>query len=110
MQALRTIVLAGQLTEEVKWRVPCYTYQRKNVVLISRLKDYCALSFVKGALLKDASSLANLPSWAVMTIESDSLDVMPKDGEHDMFLPHMLLSFFCFDDTTPRVRGGAKNV
>jgi len=51
--ALRNIVLDCGLTEELKWGVPCYTYQKSNVVLIHGFKDYCALLFHKGALLKD---------------------------------------------------------
>ena len=54
---LRTIVLDCQLTEEVKWRVPCYTFQKKVVLFIGRFKDSCVLSFAKGALLKDARRL-----------------------------------------------------
>ena len=50
---LRTIALSCQLTEELKWGVPCYTFENKNVVLIHGFKEYCALLFVKGALLKD---------------------------------------------------------
>ena len=50
---LRRIVLACPLTEEVKWRQPCYTFQGKNIVLIHGFKEYCALLFFKGALLKD---------------------------------------------------------
>ncbi len=57
LQKLRTITLDCQLTEEVKWRVPCYTFQGKNVLFIGRLKESCVLSFVKGALLKDASGI-----------------------------------------------------
>jgi uncharacterized protein YdeI (YjbR/CyaY-like superfamily) len=53
LQKLRTIILESQLTEEVKWRVPCYTLEGSNVVLINGFKEFCALSFVKGALLKD---------------------------------------------------------
>ncbi len=51
---LRTIVLDCGLTEELKWGCPCYTFQKKNVVLIHGFKEYCALLFFKGALLKDA--------------------------------------------------------
>jgi len=54
---LRTIVLDCGLTEELKWGVPCYTFDRKNVVLIHGFKEYCAILFVKGALLKDARKL-----------------------------------------------------
>ncbi|MCM3340619.1 YdeI family protein [Paenibacillus sp. MER TA 81-3] len=50
---LRNIVLDCELTEEFKWMHPCYTYGDKNIVLIHGFKDYCALLFHKGALLKD---------------------------------------------------------
>jgi uncharacterized protein YdeI (YjbR/CyaY-like superfamily) len=50
---LRNIVLDCQLTEELKWGVPCYVYQKKNIVLIHAFKEYCALLFFNGALLKD---------------------------------------------------------
>src|SRR3954453_15574718 len=53
LQKLRTIILDCGLSEEVKWRVPCYTFAGRNVVFIGRLKESCVLSFVKGALLKD---------------------------------------------------------
>ena len=54
MEHLRTFVLACGLTEELKWGVPCYTFQQKNICLLHVFKEYCALLFVKGALLKDA--------------------------------------------------------
>ena len=54
---LRTIVLDCGLTEELKWGKPCYTFQGSNVVLIHGFKDYCALLFFKGALLKDAKGV-----------------------------------------------------
>src|SRR5512137_1964867 len=54
---LRTIILDCGLTEELKWGVPCYTFQKSNVVLIHTFKEYCALLFIKGALLKDANGI-----------------------------------------------------
>ena len=54
---LRTIVLGCGLTEELKWGKPCYTFQQSNVVLIHGFKDYCALLFIKGTLLKDAKGI-----------------------------------------------------
>jgi uncharacterized protein YdeI (YjbR/CyaY-like superfamily) len=54
---LRTIVLSCGLTEELKWGVPCYTVEKSNVVLMHGFKDYCALLFVKGALLQDAEGI-----------------------------------------------------
>ena len=57
LENLRTIVLGCGLTEEVKWKVPCYTFQKSNIVLIHVFKEYCALLFIKGALLKDPSGI-----------------------------------------------------
>jgi uncharacterized protein YdeI (YjbR/CyaY-like superfamily) len=57
IQKLRTIILACDLTEELKWGVPCYTFQDSNVVLIHVFKAYCALLFHKGALLKDTHGI-----------------------------------------------------
>jgi len=54
---LRTIALDSPLIEELKWGVPCYTFEKKNVVLIHGFKEYCALLFVKGALLKDPKGI-----------------------------------------------------
>lgn len=50
---LRMILLDFELAEELKWGKPCYTYQNSNVVLIHGFKEYCALLFIKGSLLKD---------------------------------------------------------
>ncbi|WP_445492312.1 DUF1801 domain-containing protein [Niallia sp. 03133] len=53
-EKLRNIVLDCELTEEFKWMHPCYTFEKKNIVLIHGFKEYCALLFHKGALLQDA--------------------------------------------------------
>tara|TARA_R110002167_G_scaffold128570_12_gene310942 strand:+ start:1551 stop:2147 length:597 start_codon:yes stop_codon:yes gene_type:complete len=58
---LRRIILDCQLTEELKWGVPCYTYQGSNIVVIGELKTSCVLSFFKGALLQDSESLLVKP-------------------------------------------------
>lgn len=54
---LRMIVLDCGLTEELKWGVPCYTYEKSNIVLIHVFKEYCALLFFKGVLLHDANGV-----------------------------------------------------
>jgi uncharacterized protein YdeI (YjbR/CyaY-like superfamily) len=54
---LRKIILDCGLTEELKWGCPCYTYEKSNIVLIHVFKEYCALLFFKGALLKDAQGI-----------------------------------------------------
>ena len=56
-EKLRMIILDCQLTEELKWGVPCYTFEKRNIVLIHGFKEYCALLFVKGALLNDAKRI-----------------------------------------------------
>lgn len=56
-QELRDIVLDCGLTEELKWGCPCYTHQKSNIVLIHGFKDYCALLFMQGALLKDPKKI-----------------------------------------------------
>ena len=53
IEKLRVIALDCQLTEELKWGCPCYTLEGNNIVLIHVFKEYCALLFFKGALLKD---------------------------------------------------------
>ena len=57
IEKLRTIVLDCELIEELKWGCPCYSFQKKNIVLIHVFKEYCALLFFKGALLKDAKGI-----------------------------------------------------
>ncbi|WP_176055524.1 YdeI/OmpD-associated family protein [Paraburkholderia caribensis] len=56
-EKLRAILLECPVTEELKWGVPCYTVDDKNVVLIHDFKEYCAILFVKGALLKDPKGI-----------------------------------------------------
>ena len=56
LQSLRTVALATQLTETLKWGCPCYTMDGANIILIHAFKDYCALLFFKGALLADPAN------------------------------------------------------
>lgn len=56
-EALRTIALDCGLTEELKWYQPCYTLDGKNIVLIHGFKEYCALLFFKGVLLRDPKGI-----------------------------------------------------
>jgi len=61
LEKLRMIILDCQLTEELKWGKPCYTFQKRNIVVILPLKEYCALLFCKGALLNDANGILIKP-------------------------------------------------
>lgn len=56
-EELREIALECQLTEELKWGTPCYTFQNSNIVLIHAFKEYCAFLFFKGALLSDTDGI-----------------------------------------------------
>ena len=56
-ETLRTIVLDCGLAEELKWYQPCYTLENKNIVLMHGFKEYCALLFFKGVLLKDPKGI-----------------------------------------------------
>ncbi len=57
LQQLRTIILGCGLNEELKWGVPSYTFQNANIVLLHVFKEYCAVLFFKGALLKDTKGI-----------------------------------------------------
>lgn len=57
LEHLRMIILESGLDEELKWGVPCFTLEKSNVVLIHGFKKYCAILFVKGALLKDSKGV-----------------------------------------------------
>jgi uncharacterized protein YdeI (YjbR/CyaY-like superfamily) len=61
MEKLRMIILDCQLTEELKWGKPCYTFQKSNIVIIQGFKEYCALMFCKGALLNDPNGILKKP-------------------------------------------------
>ena len=56
-ERLRMILLDCQLTEELKWGQPCYTFGKNNIVIIGGFKEYCALLWVKGSLLSDPDGI-----------------------------------------------------
>jgi uncharacterized protein YdeI (YjbR/CyaY-like superfamily) len=59
--ALRKMLIECGLTEEFKWRAPCYTYQENNIIILHLFKEYCALGFFKGALLEDEHQILSKP-------------------------------------------------
>jgi uncharacterized protein YdeI (YjbR/CyaY-like superfamily) len=63
MEKLRRISLDCGLTEELKWGKPCYTFQKSNIVIIQGFKEFCALLFCKGALLKDPNGILKKFGW-----------------------------------------------
>jgi uncharacterized protein YdeI (YjbR/CyaY-like superfamily) len=61
LKELRRILLSSGLTEEIKWRAPCYTLNNANIAIIGELKDCCVLSFFKGSLLQDEAGILTKP-------------------------------------------------
>lgn len=61
LETLREIILDCGLDEELKWSVPVYTFRKNNVLLIGAFKEYCVISFLKGALLKDSANILSKP-------------------------------------------------
>ncbi len=57
LELLRNIVLDCGLTEDFKWRNPCYTYEGNNIIILGEFKEYCAIMFFKGALLNDTNGI-----------------------------------------------------
>lgn len=80
---LREILLTTELTEELKWSRPCYTYNGKNIVGIATLKDHCALNFFNGALLTDTNGVLILPGEHTQSgrwMKFDSLAAIKKQA------------------------------
>ena len=61
LKYLRGILSKTELVEELKWGVPCYTYNGKNVAIIAAFKEYCSISFFKGVLLPDPDRILVKP-------------------------------------------------
>lgn len=81
LELLREIVLACGLTEELKWKVPCYTIDGANVAIVSAFKSHATISFFKGALLKDSHGILESPgenSQATRVIRFTSVDAVRR--------------------------------
>ncbi|HEY5982730.1 MAG TPA: YdeI/OmpD-associated family protein [Anaerolineales bacterium] len=72
---LRRIALASPLTEDVKWGQPCYTYEGRNVAILQGFKDYCAIMFFKGTLLKDPRHILQAPGASQVARQARFTDV-----------------------------------
>lgn len=68
MEQMRTILLECGLEEEYKWKQPCYSYQGKNVAIIAKFKNYCAISFFKGVFLSDEEKVLEAPGENSRTV------------------------------------------
>ena len=79
LSKLRSIILDCNLVEELKWGQPCYVFDKRNIVLIHGFKEYCALLFHKGALLKDDNRILIQQTGNVQAARARR-----ADGDHDM--------------------------
>lgn len=120
MEALRAILHAFPLTEELKWGKPCYAFENSNIIIIQGFKEYCGLLFFKGALLKDVKGLlvkpgentqggrlikfktiqeitkmkASIKSYIKEAIEVEKLGLKIEPMEKELVLPDELLAIF----------------
>lgn len=86
LETLRRILLDCPVTEEFKWRSPCYTFRKSNVVTIWGLKEYCALSFFKGVLLKDAEGILVAPGENSRSVRMVKFTSVPEIVEMETVL------------------------
>ena len=97
LKALRQIILRTDLEEESKWGAVCYTYNGKNVLMLSALKNYCCISFFKGSLLADRHKLLSKPgpnSQAARLLKCTSIEDVKKLEE---FIPVYICLLYTSD-------------
>lgn len=61
LKHLRKIALSTQLTETIKWGVPCYVFEESNIILLGSFKAFCSISFFKGSLMGDPKGILLKP-------------------------------------------------
>jgi uncharacterized protein YdeI (YjbR/CyaY-like superfamily) len=86
LETLRRILLDCPVTEEFKWRSPCYTFQKGNVVTIWGFKEYCVLSFFKGVLLKDTEGILVAPGENSRSVRMVKFTSVPEIVEMEAVL------------------------
>jgi len=81
LNQLRKIILSTQLTEMIKWGVPCYVFQESNIILLGSFKAFCSVSFFKGSLMQDPNGILSKPgenSQSVRMLKFTNLDQIRK--------------------------------
>lgn len=86
LQWFRRIALDCGLQEELKWGVPCYTWQKKNIALIGAFKEYCSFSFFKGVLLQDSAGLLSQPGENSQSVRMFRVMDFEKSKRHEAAL------------------------
>lgn len=92
IKILRAILLDCGLTEELKWGVPCYTFQKSNIVLLGNFKNYCTISFVKGVLLDNSNGILVEPGE-----NSQSVRLVRFNNIKDIIDRKAILKSFIFE-------------
>lgn len=92
MKLLRTIILDCGLTEDLKWKVPCYTLAGSNILLMSAFKEYCAVSFFKGSLLSDTHGILEKPGE-----NSQATRLIKYTGIREILETESVLKAFIFE-------------
>ncbi|MBA3963606.1 MAG: YdeI/OmpD-associated family protein [Chthoniobacterales bacterium] len=90
IKKLRIIVLDCQLTEELKWGKPFYTFQNNNVAVIWSFKEHCALGFCKGALLQDAEGILVKPGENTQAVRRIPFTAVREIAEMEAILKRYL--------------------
>ena len=81
LSQLREIALSTQLSETIKWGVPCYVFGESNVILMGSFKAFCSISFFKGSLMKDSKGILSKPgenSQSVRMLKFTDIDQIRK--------------------------------
>ncbi|WP_435356308.1 YdeI/OmpD-associated family protein [Emticicia sp. SJ17W-69] len=92
LATLRMIILKLGLNEELKWGVPVYTFQKNNILILAAFKEYCALSFFKGALLNDANHILSKPGE-----NTQSARIIRFTNVHEIIEMEHLLKAYIFE-------------
>ena len=81
LNQLRKIALSTQLSETIKWGVPCFVFEESNIVLLGSFKAFCSISFFKGSLMKDSKGILSKPgenSQSVRMLKFTDIDQIRK--------------------------------
>jgi uncharacterized protein YdeI (YjbR/CyaY-like superfamily) len=103
LEVLRGILLEAGFTEELKWGMPCYTIDGKNVLILSAFKDYTAINFFKGALMKDPYGILTAPSENTQAARQYKVTSVTQLVEHEPYIKAYLQEAIAIERTGQKV-------
>ena len=92
LRRLRQLMLESGLVEEIKWSVPCYTFEGKNIAVIAALKDHCSLSFFKGAGIDDPDGILEQPCENSQSTRLIRFHSIEQINEKSQAIPRLIQS------------------